>query len=78
MSDITRKLHIARSPCYPPYGIIVEDGGKELWDCDCAASTEEQALAAAREQYPGEEVLMWDDPDHYSQRGGRIGLKSTP
>jgi hypothetical protein len=39
-----------------------------LWDSDCAASTEEQVLALAKEAYPRRKVLMWDNPKHYSNR----------
>lgn len=63
-----KKLEIAKSPCWPPYGIIVTIGDKELWDCDCASGSEEQTLALAAEQYPGMEVIMFDDPRHYSKR----------
>ncbi len=63
------RLHIAKSPCYPPYGIVAEYAdGRELWDGDCAASTEAQALLFAKERYPRRKVLMWDNPRHYSQR----------
>ena len=60
------KLQIAKSPCYPPYAVVV--GEDELWDCDCASGSVEQTLAWAAEKYPGGEVIMWDDPRHYSQR----------
>ena len=59
-------IQIAKSPCYPPYGVVV--GPDELWDCDCASGSEEQTLALAAEQYPNEEVVMWSDPRHYSVR----------
>jgi hypothetical protein len=62
-------VHIAKSPCYPPYGVIVEyDDGQELWDCDCASNLEEVTIEAAREEYPEHELLMWDHPLHYSNR----------
>lgn len=60
------KIQIAKSPCYPPYGVVV--GEQELWDCDCASGTEQGALELAKEQYPEEEVIMWDDPRHYSNQ----------
>jgi hypothetical protein len=63
------KLHLAKSPCWPPYGIIQEtDDGRELWDCDCASGSVEQTLAFAAEEYPGVPVLGFGDPDHYSNR----------
>jgi len=69
MTTKIKHIHIAKSPCYPPYGISVEyTDGREFWDCACAASTEEQALAHAKEQYPRRKVLMWDNPKHYSNR----------
>jgi hypothetical protein len=64
-----KHIHIAKNPSYPPYGIVVEYAdGRELWDADCAASTEEQALARAKEEHPRRNVLMWDNPKHYSNR----------
>lgn len=60
------KVQLAKSPCYPPYGVVV--GDNELWDCDCAASSVEQTLALAAEQYPGVQVIQFDDPRHYSHR----------
>ena len=62
-------IHIAKSPCYPTYGIVCEfDDGREPWDCDCATDSEEATLELAKEQYPDYEVLMWDNPLHYSKR----------
>ena len=62
-------LHIAKTPCYPPYGILVRyTDGRELWDCDCAGATEQDVLEAAKELYPRRKVLMWSDPKHYSNR----------
>jgi 1,2-phenylacetyl-CoA epoxidase PaaB subunit len=68
---VIKHIHIAKNPSYPPYGVIVEyTDGRELWDGDCAASTEEQALAHAKEQHPRRKVLMWDNPKHYGTRKG--------
>lgn len=62
------RVHIAKSPCYPPFGVICEyDDGKELWDCDCASDNEAVTLQAATEEYDVP-VTMWDDPEHYSNR----------
>lgn len=58
-----RKIEIAQSPCLPFYSVIV-DG---LWDTDCASNSEAVTLEAAREAYPDDEIIMWDDPRHYSQ-----------
>lgn len=60
------KVQLAKSPCYPPYAVVV--GEEELWDCDCASGSIEQTLAFAAEQYPGVEVIGFDDPRHYSHR----------
>jgi len=66
------RVHIAKSPCYPTHGVIVEyDDGRELWDCDCASGAEEITLAAAKAEYPDREILMWDHPEHYSNRSNR-------
>ena len=64
-----KALHIAKSPCWPPYGLVVEYAdGRQLWDCDCAAGTEADVLAAAKQEYPRRKVRMWDHPKHYSKR----------
>lgn len=64
-----KRIHLAKSPCWPPYGIIVEyDDGRELWDCDCASGSEEQTLTFATEQYPGRKILGFDHPKHYGNR----------
>lgn len=60
------KLQLAKSPCYPPYGVVI--GESELWDCDCAAPSIEAALALAAEIYPGVEVIGFNDPRHYSNQ----------
>lgn len=60
------KVQIAKAPCSPSYSVVVGDA--ELWDCDCASDSLEGTLALAAEEYPGEEVIMFDDPRHYSQR----------
>lgn len=60
------KVQLAKSPCYPPYAVVV--GEKELWDCDCASDSIERTLELAAAQYPGVEVLGFDDSRHYSQR----------
>lgn len=63
------RVHIAKNNCYPQYGIICEyDNGQELWDCDCASQSEENTLKAAKAAYPGYEIIMWDNPMHYSNR----------
>lgn len=63
------RLHIAKSSCYPTHGIICEyDNGHEAWDCDCAADSEEVALGLAAECWPDYEVVLWDNPLHYSHR----------
>lgn len=61
------KIQLAKSPCYPPYGVVVTINGEELWDCDCAAGSIEDVRAAVAELYPGEELIEFDDPRHYSQ-----------
>ena len=62
-----KHIHIAKSPCWPPYGVIVEyTDGRELWDC--ASGTEADALGQARREYPRRKVLMWDSKKHYSNR----------
>ena len=60
MSDI----QIAKSPSYPRFSVLV-DG---LWDCDCASNNEAVTIAAAKEKYNTESIVMWDDPTHYSNR----------
>jgi len=60
-------LQIAKCPAYPPYAIVV--GPDEVWDCDTSSSTIEKTLELARELYPNDEVILFDDPRHYSQRG---------
>jgi hypothetical protein len=66
------KIQLAKSPCWPPYSVVVTDAhGRELWDWDCASSSVEDTLALAAQQYPGEEVIGFDDPRHYSQQGGK-------
>lgn len=66
MSEIKR-LHIAKSPCMPTHGIVVEyEDGRELWDCDCASDSEEKTLELVRQEWPEHEVVMWDNPLHYS------------
>lgn len=62
------KIQIAMSPCIPRYGIVV--GEEELWDCDCASNSREDTLRLAAEQYPDERVILFDDPDHYSNQWG--------
>ena len=62
-------IHIAKSPCYPPYGVVVQYAdGRELWDSDCASSSEAEVLKEAKRAYPRRKVLMWDNPRHYSSR----------
>lgn len=64
-----KHIHIAKSPCWPPYGIVVEyTDGRVLWDCDCAAGAESDALDRAKQEYPRRKVLMWDNPLHYSNK----------
>ena len=64
-----KHIHIAKTPCWPPYGIVVQFAdGRELWDCDCAGSTEADVLALAKREYPRRKVLMWDNPKHYSNK----------
>jgi len=61
-----KRVHIARNPSYPLYGVIVEyDDGQMLWDL--GAMRQADTLAAAAIAYPGHDVTLWDDPDHYSQ-----------
>lgn len=68
MNRIVR-IHIAKGPSYPTYGIIVEySNGEQLWDCDCFAPTEAEALKLARREYPRRKIVMWNSPDHYSNR----------
>lgn len=62
------KIQLAKSPCYPPYSVVV--GDKELWDSDCASDSIEQTLSFAAEQYSGQEVIGFDDPRHYSNFKG--------
>ena len=63
------RLHLAKSPCWPPYGIVCEYAdGRELWDCDCAAGTPEDVLAHAKQRWPRRKVVGFDDPRHYSKR----------
>lgn len=64
--DKSMKVQMTKSPCYPPYAVVV--GEKELWDWDCASSSVERTLELAAEKYPGVEVIGFDDPRHYSQR----------
>lgn len=64
--DKSMKVQMTKSPCYPPYAVVV--GEKKLWDCDCASSSAERTLELAAEKYPGVEVIGFDDPRHYSQR----------
>lgn len=61
------KIQIAKSPCYPPYGVVV--GEQELWCCDCAGSSIEDVMEKVDEIYGDEEVIMFDDPRHYSNQG---------
>lgn len=62
-----KHIHIAKSPCWPPYGVIVEyTDGREVWDC--ASGTESDALEQAKQEYPSRKVLLWDNPNHYSNR----------
>lgn len=64
-----KNIHIAKSPCYPRFGIVVYYAdGRELWDCECAGSTESDVLAKAKEAYPRRKVLLWDNPRHYSNK----------
>lgn len=64
-----KSIQIAKSPCYPHYGIVVcYADGRELWDCDCASATEADTLAKAKQTYPRRKVLMWDNPQHYSNK----------
>lgn len=63
------KFELAKSPCYPPYGVIVTRDGKELWDSDCAAGSIEDVRVLFAEEHPGEELLEFDDPRHYSNKG---------
>ena len=63
------RVHIAKSPCYPQFGISVEyTDGRALWDTDCASNCEATTLAAAALAYPDHPVTLWDDPAHYSNR----------
>lgn len=64
-----KRLHIAKSPCYPTHGIIVEyEDGRELWDSGCASGSQERTLELAAEGWPGQEILGFDHPEHYSNR----------
>ena len=68
-----KHIHIAKSPCYPHYGVVVQySDGRELWDCDCAGSTEADVLAKAEQAYPRRKVLMWGNPRHYSNACARM------
>jgi hypothetical protein len=61
------KLQIAKCPSYPPYAVVV--GEEEYWDWATASSSEKETLRRAKEQYPEDEVILWDDSRHYSQKG---------
>ena len=65
------KIQLAKVNCYPQYSVIIGDelkGEHELWDCDCASHNLDDVIRAAKEKYPDEKIIMFDDPDHYSQR----------
>ena len=57
------KIELCENPSYPRYSVLV-DG---LWDCDCASMSLEKTIAAAGDAYPGEDIIGFDDPRHYSQ-----------
>jgi hypothetical protein len=58
-------LAIAAFPCIPRYAVLV--GDDQLADMDTASNTIDETLRLAAEIYPGERVVMFDDPEHYSQ-----------
>lgn len=59
-------VQLARSPCYPRYSVVV--GEAELWDCDCATNNIHDTLELASQYYPNTKIIMFDDPEHYSNR----------
>jgi hypothetical protein len=62
------QVEIAQNNSAPRFSVIV--GG--LWDSDCATSTQAESIALARAKYPDTEIIMWDDPRHYSQRDSAL------
>ncbi len=61
------EFHICKNPCYPTYSVLcVYPDGRELQDCDCASSSMARVLEFFEEAYGDTELIMWDDPRHYS------------
>ena len=55
-------IQITMNNSHPRFSVLV-DG---LWDCDCSSNNEATTITVAKEKYNTENIIMWNDPTHYS------------